>query len=71
MTDPFHVMFAKPLVCIVIVKIGNTFIGLAAELSEVVSCCRPGGEGEVNGDTGLIKPAGHGHCDIVYPCDVA
>ena len=70
MTDVFHRMVVKPLVCIIVMKIRNPLIRLAAEFAEIMSRSRARGQRQIDRNSRRIKPACHRHRDIMHTRDV-
>ena len=69
--DSFHVVGGEPLVRVVIVKVRDPLVWLAAEFSEVMSRRRAGCQRQIDGHACLIKALGHRHRNVVDACDVS
>ncbi len=69
--DAFHLIDHEPLVCIIIVEIGDPFIGLAAEFSQIMAGSRPGAQGQVDGNARFMEASGHGHGHMMDPGNMA
>ena len=70
MADAFHMELLKPLRGIIIMKIRNSLIGLAAEFSQIMSHRCTGRQCHIDRHTGVIKTAGYGHRHVVYTGDM-
>ena len=70
MADVLHVMACEPFIRIVIVKIGDALVGLAAEFPQVVAGRRAGGQRHVDGHSRPIKPPCDGQRHVVDAGDV-
>ena len=69
--DSFHMVGGEPLVRVVIVKIRDPLVWLAAKFSEVMSRCRAGCQRQIDGHACLIKALGHHHRNVVDAGDVS
>ena len=65
MADSFHMVGGEPLVRIIIMKVRNPLIGLAAEFSEIMSRCRTGCQCQVDRHARFVKSLGYYHRDIM------
>ena len=70
MADIFHMISVKPLGRVVIMKIGNPLVGLAAEFSQVMTGGRSGSQGQIDGHSRLLQSPGHRHRHVMNAGDM-